>query len=32
VKEALENGKIERVHYETYLGILNELKNRKERY
>ena len=32
VKEAVENGEIEKVHYETYLGILNELKNRKERY
>lgn len=32
VKEAVQNGEIEKVHYETYLGILNELKNRKERY
>lgn len=32
VKEAVENGEIEKVHYETYIGILNELKNRKERY
>ena len=32
VKEAVENGEIEKVHYETYLGILNELKNRRERY
>lgn len=32
VKEAVSNGEIEKVHYETYLGILNELKNRRERY
>lgn len=32
VKDAVANGDIEKVHYETYLGILNEIRNRKERY
>ena len=32
IKEAVESGKINKVHYEAYLRLLKELQNKKEKY
>lgn len=32
IKKAVENNEIDQEHYETYISLLTDLKNRKERY
>jgi ribosome biogenesis GTPase len=32
IKKAIENNLIDKEHYETYISLLTDLKNRKERY